>query len=201
MPNEYVNKVIYGGKTLIDLTSDDVKASDVLSGKIFHLPSGQSATGTCTYDANTKDATAVASEILSGRTAYKNGSKLTGTMTNNGSITRTIDEVAQKITIPNGYHDGSGYVQIDSTEQTKIVPNNIRQGVSILGVVGTMSGSESVKATNVSVTPYTVAQTIMPADLGDYNYIAQVTVAAIAYSEMDNAAGGKTVTIGTVKPA
>ena len=69
--NLYVNKVIYGNNTLIDLTSDDVTANDVLSGIKFHLPSGESGTGACTYDADTSDATAVAAEILDSKTAYK----------------------------------------------------------------------------------------------------------------------------------
>ena len=64
-----------------------------------------------------------------------------------------------------------------------------------------MSGSENVKATSASVTPYTTAQTITPSDLGDYNSITQINVAAIAFTETDNASGGKTVTIGTVAPA
>lgn len=63
-----------------------------------------------------------------------------------------------------------------------------------------MSGSEGVQATSASVTPYTTAQTITPADLGNYNSITQINVAAIAYTESDNAAGGVTVTIGTVDP-
>lgn len=46
MANEYKNKVIYGGNTLIDLTGDDVTAADVASGKKFHLPSGEPAVGT-----------------------------------------------------------------------------------------------------------------------------------------------------------
>ena len=198
MPNEHVNKVIYGGQTLIDLTGDDVTASDVLTGKKFHLPSGAQGTGTCTYDADTSDATAVAAEILSGKTAYKNGAKLTGTMPNRGAITGSISTKAGTYTVPQGYHDGSGSVQIASTEQAKLIPTNIREGVTVLGVEGTMSGSEEVKATSVNVTPYTTAQTIVPSDLGDYNSITQVNVAAIAYTETDNAAGGKTVTIGTV---
>ena len=53
--NQYVNKVVYGGNTLIDLTGDDVQVSDVLAGKKFHLPSGASGTGTCAYDADTSD--------------------------------------------------------------------------------------------------------------------------------------------------
>ena len=88
--NPNINKVIYGGNVLIDLTGDDVSVSDVLSGKKFHLPSGASASGTCNYDANTSDATANEAEILYKKTAYKNGQKLSGTMPNNGGITGTI---------------------------------------------------------------------------------------------------------------
>lgn len=199
--NQYVNKVIFGGDTLIDLTNDDVTRASVLSGLKFHLPTGEATTGTCTYDADTSDANAVAAEILSSKTAYVNGSKITGSMTNRGGVTGTISTKAGEYTIASGYHDGSGKVSIDSTEQAKLIATNIRSGVTILGVEGTMSGSESVKATSASVTPYTTAQTITPSDLGDYNSITQINVAAIAYSETDNPAGGKTATIGTVAPS
>ena len=114
--NQYVNKVVYGGNTLIDLTGDDVQASDVLSGKKFHLPSGAQGTGTCDYDADTSDATAVAAEILATKTAYKNGQKLTGTMPNRGGVTGTIATKAGTYSIQQGYHDGSGTVGIDATE-------------------------------------------------------------------------------------
>ena len=195
--NTYKNKVIYGGQTLIDLTGDDVKRSDVLSGMKFHLPSGEPTTGTCTYDADTSDATATAADILYNTTAYKNGSKLTGTMPNRGGVTGVIDEVDEEYTIQAGYHDGSGKVSIDSTEQAKIIPGNIKDGVTVLGVLGTYTG-EGVTAQTKSVTPYTTAQTILP-DSG-YDYLAEVDVAAIAYTETDNAAGGVTVEIGTVAP-
>lgn len=201
MPNQNINKVIYGGETLIDLTGDDVSASDVLSGKKFHLKSGAQGTGSCTFDADTKDATATASEILNSKTAYKNGSKLIGTMPNRGAVAGSIETKAGQYTVPQGYHDGSGKVSIAATEQAKIIATNIREGVTILGVEGSMSGSEDVKATSANVTPYTTDQTITPQSLGDYNSITQVVVAAIAYSETDNAAGGKTVTIGTVAPS
>lgn len=199
--NQYINKVIYGGNTLIDLTVDDVTRAQVLAGIKFHLPSGEATTGTCTYDADTSDANAVAAELLSGKTAYVNGSKITGTMNNRGSVTGTIATLDGEYTIPQGYHDGSGKISIDSTEQAKLTANNIREGVTVLGVTGTMSASEAVKATSANVTPYTTAQTIVPSDLGDYNSITQINVAAIAYSEVDNDKGGKTVTIGTVNPA
>ncbi len=199
--NRYINKVIYGGSVLLDLTGDDVQASDVQHGKIFHLPSGETATGTCTYDADTSDATATAAEILATKTAYKNGNKLTGTMPNNGAASGTISTKTGRYVIANGYHDGSGFVEIQQSEQTKLVPDNIREGITILGVEGTMSGSEDIKATSVTVTPYITGQVIVPTDLGDYNAITQVTVNEIAYTEVNNAAGGLTATIGTVPPS
>jgi len=192
--NQYINKVVYGGNTLIDLTGDDVLASDVLSGKKFHLPSGAPGTGTCTYDADTSDATAIAAEILVGKTAYKNGEKLTGTMPNKGAVSGVISTVSGEYTVPQGYHDGSGKVSIKAEEQAKLIAGNIREGVTILGVLGTMSGSEDVKAQAKTVTPTTSQQTIAP-DSPTYNYLSSVTVNAIPYTETDNAAGGKTVTI------
>ena len=192
--NQYINKVVYGGNTLIDLTGDDVTSSDVLTGKKFHLPSGAQGTGTCAYDADTSDATAVAAEILSGKTAYKNGGKLTGTMVNNGAVTGTITTKAGEYTVPQGYHDGSGKVSIASADQAKLIPNNIREGITILGVEGTMSGSEGMSAQAKTVTPSTTSQVVMP-DSPDYNCLSQVTVNPIPYTETDNAAGGKTVTI------
>ena len=146
MANTSINKVIYGGNTLIDLTSDTVTASDVQSGVTFHLPSGEIGTGTNTYDSDTSSDTAVVAEVLSGKTFHARGSALTGTMVNNGAVTGTISTKAGTYTIPIGYHDGSGTVAISSTEQAKIIATNIRQGITILGVEGSMSGSEDVVA-------------------------------------------------------
>mgnify|MGYP000131140598 CR=1 FL=1 len=79
-------------------------------------------------------------------------------------------------------------------EQAKIIPGNIKQGVSILGVEGTYGG-EAVKAQpNKNVTP-TMAQQIITPD-AEYDYLAQVTVAAIPITYTDNAAGGQTLAVG-----
>ena len=193
MPNANVNKVIYAGSTLIDLTSDTVDASHLLSGKTAHDKSGASITGSCTYDVDSTDATAATGEILATKTAYVNGSKLTGTMANRGSVTGTITTKTQEYTIASGYHDGGGKVSIDSTEQGKLIPANVRSGITILGVEGTMTGTEDVTAESPTVTPSTTSQTVTPST--GYNYLSQVTVNAIPYVEIDNAAGGKTVTI------
>jgi hypothetical protein len=194
------NKIIYGGRVLIDLTSDTVDASHLLYGYTAHGADGSLITGSCTYDADTSDADAVVAEVLSGKTFYKNGSKLTGTMPNRGAQTGTISTKNGSVTILNGYHDGSGTVSIDPTEVAKIIAENIRENVTILGVTGTMSGSEDMKPQpTVNVTPYTTAQTIQPTS-PTYNCLTEVVVAAIAYTEVENAAGGLTVTIGTVDP-
>ena len=189
-----VSKVIYGGSTLIDLTADTVTADKLLTGVKAHGADGELVTGTCSFDANTQDATATAAEILSGKTAYNKGDKVTGAMKNNGAVAGKISTKAGKYTIPQGYHDGSGYVQIDSTEQAKLIATNIRDGVTILGVEGTMSGSEGIKAQSKTVTPSKQAQTVLP-DSG-YTHLSQVTVSAIPYEETNNSAGGTTVTIG-----
>lgn len=189
-----INKVIYGGNTLIDITDTTALADKVLDGFYFYGRDGVKTEGTCTYNADTSDATATASEILSGASAYVNGNKINGAMVNNGSVSGTISSKATPYTIPQGYHDGSGTVGLDSASSTALVANNIREGVEILGITGTMSGSEGMKPQSKTVTPTTAAQTIMP-DSPTYNCLSQVTVNAIPYTETDNAAGGKTVTI------
>ena len=195
MADKNISKVVYGGKTLIDLTADTVTADKLLSTYTAHDKSGAPITGICTFDADTSDATAAVAEILAGKTAYVNGNKLTGTMKNNGAVTGTISKKAEAYSIPIGYHDGSGKVTISSTEQSKIIATNIRAGVSILGVTGTMSGTEGAKAQAKTATPSTSQQTILPDSAGGYNYLTQVTIEPIPYTESDNAAGGTTVTI------
>lgn len=188
-----INKVVYGGNVLIDLTGDTITPDKLAEGITAHDKSGSPITGTNTFDSDTSDATAAVAEILAGKTAYARGAKITGTMKNNGGASLKITTKAQKASIPQGFHDGSGVAEIDATEQAKIIPSNIRDGITILGVEGNMSTTEGAKPQAKSVTPSTKAQTVLP-DSG-YNYLSQVTVAAIPYVESDNSAGGKTVTI------
>lgn len=191
------SKIIFGNNVILDLTQDTVDASHLLYGYTAHGRDGETVTGECTFDSDTTDATASTSDILSGETAYVNGTKLTGSMPNRGALSGTIDDIDDAITINAGYYDGSGSVTLDSTEKAKIIEGNIKNGVSILGVTGTYTG-EGVPTEQCNVTPYTTAQTILPTS--GYN-ISQVNVAAIAYSEQANPQGGLTVTIGTVAPA
>ena len=191
MPNSNVNKVIYGGRTLIDLTGDTVSPDKLLTGVTAHDKSGAAIEGTCTRDVDSTDATVSEAEILIGKTAYARGAKLTGTMPNRGAISEKITTKAQEVTVPQGYHGGK--VAIDTVEQSKLIANNIRQGVTVLGVEGTLEPSSEVTSQAKTVTPKTTQQVVLPDE--NIDYLSQVTVAAIPYVESDNSAGGITVTI------
>lgn len=189
------SKVVLGnGEVLIDLTADTVAKEKLLKGYTAHDAAGDIVTGTCTFDSDTQDATAADAEILAGKTAYVKGAKRTGVMKNNGAVSGTISQKAGQYVIPQGYHDGSGKVGIASAEQDKIIPGNIRSGVTILGITGTMTGSEGIVSQSREVTPTFEEQVILPG--AGYTHLSQVTVAAIPVAVTDNSAGGKTVTIG-----
>lgn len=189
-----ISKVVYGNTTLIDLTADTVTADKILTTYTAHDATGNVITGTCDFDSNTNDATVKVAEILDTKTAYAKGTKLTGTMPNIGKQVITISALTDELYISQGYHDGSGTVSILDTEKAKLIASNIKQGINILGVTGTLKPSSEITAHAKTVTPSKTAQTVLPDD--GYDYLSQVTVNAIPYVETDNSAGGKTVTIG-----
>ena len=188
------NKVIFGNTVLIDLTADTVTADKILASYTAHDASGAIITGTCDFDVNSQDATVKVAEMLDGKTAYAKGTKLTGTMPNNGAVSLTISTLDQEVSIAQGYHDGSGKVTILDTEKAKLIASNIKQGITILGVEGTLEPSSAVTVQPKTVTPTKDQQVVLP-DEG-YDYLSQVTVNAIPYVETENSAGGLTVTIG-----
>lgn len=195
MANQYVNKVVVGGVTKLDLTGDTVDASKILNGYTAHDRSGAPITGTSPFNADTSDTSLTANEALSGETFYgPTGQKVTGSMPNRGSASGTISTKDDSYTIQQGYHDGSGTVSIDSAEQSKIVASNIKQGVTILGVTGDYGGEEINVESNKNVTPSFTEQAITPST--GYDYLAQVTVAAIPITYSDNPQGGQTMTVG-----
>ena len=191
--SKYVNKLVVGNDVKFDLTGDTVAPNTLLTGATAHDKSGAQITGTCSYDSDTSDATVAVAEILKDKTAYARGAKIVGTMPNNGAKNYTISDLNDQ-TIAMGFYDGSGKISIDSTEKAKIIPANIKNGVSILGVQGTMTGQEDLNIQSKTITPTFTAQTILPDD--GYDYLSQVVVSAIPVSESENTAGGLTLTIG-----
>ena len=125
---------------------------------------------------DTTDANAKAASVKDGEFFYAEGEKREGTMAVNGAVNGTISTKDGTVSVPEGYTPG-GTVGISSTEKAKLVANNIRQGVTVLGVTGSMSPSEGVNAQSKSVTPTKSEQVVQP-DSG-YTHLAQVTVAAI----------------------
>lgn len=132
-----------------------------------------SGSGSATY-VETSDATAVASDLLEGTTAYKNGVLIEGTIPDKGAGGGTISTKAGTVAIPEGYYNGQGSVKILDTEQAKIIATNIRKNISILGVTGTMDPQEGVVEQAKTVTPTKSVQTVAP-DSG-YTHLSQVTV-------------------------
>ena len=194
MANQYLNKLIIGSDVKFDLTNDDITADKLAKGIKAHDKSGAPIVGTSTFDADTSADTAAASEILLNKTAHVKGAKVTGSMPNNGAKTLEISDKASPVTIPAGYHDGSGKAKIADAEAAKLIPANIRDGITVLGVAGAMSGSEDMKAQSKSVTPSFASQEVLP-DEG-YNCLSSVTVEAIPLTYTDNEAGGQTLKVG-----
>ncbi len=190
---KYIGKVIYDSKVLIDLTGDTIVPENLDQGITAHDKSGKPIVGTSTKDSDTSDATVTVAEMLEGKTSYARGVKLTGSMPNNGGASEFISTKSQKITVPLGFHDGSGKISIADAEQEKIIGSNIKQGITILGVEGEYAG-ESANLQSKTVTPSSTMQTVQADD--GYDALSSVVVNAISYTETNNSAGGITVTIG-----
>lgn len=194
MANQYVNKVIVGTEVKLDLSGDTITAADLKKGVTAHDKSGAAITGSNENDVNSQDATAAVAEVLEGKTFYARGQKLTGTMPDKGAVALSISGMDDEPAIPMGFHDGSGKAAIVGTEKLKIIPGNIKQGITILGVEGSYGGEAVSAQSNKNVTPNFTQQVVTPD--ATYDYLAQVTVAAIPVTYTDNAAGGQTLQIG-----
>lgn len=113
-------------------------AGEIKVGKTAYVD-GAKVTGT--YDFATATAgTATAGDILLSETAWVGGASLTGTMPNNGAANVEVTDLDGTL-IPAGYYDGTGSAVLSAAEAAKVIASNIKDGVTILGVLGTYTGA------------------------------------------------------------
>lgn len=115
------------------------------------------------------------------------------TIIKRGAVSGSISTKDGEYSVPAGLHDGDGKVGIAAAEKDKILPGNIKAGVSILGVEGEYSG-EGMTLQTKSVTPTKAAQDIV-ADEG-YDALSKVSVGAIPDAYQD--VSGVTAAAGDV---
>lgn len=191
--NKYNSKIaLITGEVLIDMTQDDVKEEHVQDGIYFHDKTGERKKGTNKKTVDASSATAEAAEVLVGRTFGKGNEMHTGTMPDNSGENVEITNT-EGSPIPKGYSDGTAKAKLSDTELAKLIPGNIKEGITILGVEGDF-GADDISSQSKTVTPTFEEQVINP-DEG-VAYLSSVTVGAIPVSRTDNEAGGVTVTIG-----
>lgn len=164
-------QILSGKKAYVDgnlitgsMTDQGAKTSSLNCGGSYTIPAGyHNGSGKITANSlsSQTSATAAAGDILTGKTAYVNGSKVTGSMANQGAKTAsyTPSTSVQTYTIPAGYHSGSGKITINAIPSKYV---DLSAGASFFkngafGALHTYLGlaSASPKFTNNKVTGYT----------------------------------------------
>lgn len=194
MANQYNNKItLKTGEVLIDLTQDDIKPEHVQKDIYFHDKTGERKQGTNTKTVDASGATAERTDVLINKTFGKGSEMQVGSMPDN-SGKDVVVKSKEGTPIPFGYSDGSGKARLSDEDLAKLIPENIKEGVTLLGVSGAF-GTDDFSAVSKEVTPTFSEQIFNPADDG-VSFYSSVKVNAIPVTRQDNEFGGVTVTIG-----
>lgn len=130
MPHEFNDEILRIGCT-IELGADpslfgDAVAADVAKGKTMTSAAGLKVVGTNTNDADTSDADATASDIAKGRTAYVQGAKVTGKLTEYlaGETLSYYTSGDEEITIERDSDSDNISIKIHCFDDDKIMRHN-----------------------------------------------------------------------------
>lgn len=154
------------------MSNNGAVSQSLNAGGSYTIPAGyHNGSGKVTANSlsSQTSANATASQILSGQTAWVNGSKVTGSMPNRGTVNQALG-INGSYTIPTGYHNGSGKVTQSVATQggsttapgtanktivsanryvtgniivagsSNLTAGNIKKGVNIFGVTGSWEG-------------------------------------------------------------
>jgi hypothetical protein len=154
---------VLAGKVILDSEGEPLtgtmpergnwSSSELSAGASITIPGGHhSGSGKVTaksLSAQTSG-TATAAQILSGKTAWVNGSEVTGSMANRGNYggagnSRGNDAPNQRmwVKVPGGYYNENAQVFLnwaDIRSMAGLTPDKIKKNVSIMGITGTHEG-------------------------------------------------------------
>lgn len=122
----------------LDVSSGQLKVDSIVTMRYSATANG--GTGAFILQGEGGSGNAQPSDVLSGKTFTNDNGEQTGTMPNNGAITITPTTTDQ--VIPAGYHNGSGKVVGDPD----LTPENIKRGVNIFGVTGTLTPAPNLSS-------------------------------------------------------
>lgn len=114
--------VTINGVTYQNVPEVDIPKSGGGTAKFFDTASADIASG----------------DVLTGKTGFGPNGAVSGSMPNNGSTSGTISTKAGTVSVPEGYTSG-GTVKISDDEQAKLIAGNIKSGVTVLGVAGSLA--------------------------------------------------------------